>query len=454
MISVSGVRGRILKNEFTTELISLFSSAFASFVKSGTVVVGKDTRLSGNFIESILTGQLLSRGISVHRVGIAPTPTIKSIAALTKANAGVIISSSHNPMEWNAFKFLGKGGFFFSAEEMKQLMDILENSKFQEPKNYEKAKSTFDANAYKMHLNDVKKILDVELIRKRKLKVVLDAVGGAGSLVVKEFLESLGCKVIPLFCEPSGNFPRPPEPTPSSLSKVSKLTIKEKADIGFALDPDADRLVCISPTRGSVSEEYTVPMFLLSVLSKEKTKSQLKTNSNPNIVVNLSSSFLNEAVALQFGKKVIRSKVGEANVVETMKKMKAMFGGEGNGGVIDSRVSSFGRDSLVGIGTILELLARTEKSFDSLLDDLGQVHMLKATTQRGNLDLQDVYDALKNTFPDHSQNTLDGLRLENSESWIHARPSNTEPIVRLIVESRNANHSKEILKKAQSALRK
>lgn len=444
MISISGVRGKIGQG-FGLEEALAFSKSFATMMNGGTVVIGRDSRPSGPYLESLLTSALLASGNSVLTLGLVPTPTTKAVVNLAKANGGIMISASHNPMEWNAFKFISKKGFFFSSEENQKLLSILQAGAFAKehisPKGYvESGEDYID-----LHLSSVLKRVNVSKIKKKKFTVFVDSVGGAGSYVVPKFLQMLGCKVISHNCNPDGTFPRPPEPTAAALKKVEPFFKKSKANIGFALDPDADRLVLFTPKRGAISEEYTLPLALMNVLASSKKKSK--------VVVNLSTSFLNEEVASRFGGEVIRSKVGEANVVEEMIKTKAVFGGEGNGGIIDPNIPSFGRDTLSGIAHILNIMAETGKSIDELMDELPQLYMDKQSFPLAKgMSLETLYEKFQNEFAPQLISDKDGLWMYVSDSWIHIRPSNTEPIFRVITETKSKSDLESTLERVKQCV--
>ncbi len=426
MISVSGIRGKIPEG-LNLENILLYTNSFIETLKPKAVVVGRDSRPSGEFIEHIVTGTLLSKGINVIQLGIVPTPTVKAVVNSIGASGGIMISASHNPIVWNAFKFIGKNGFFLNQTQLDALLKHSLSQKFLAPKFLPKSKIIFEPQKYiDLHLESVLSRVDVSKIRKRKFKVFLDAVNGGGSFVVPALLEKLGCKLIKVYCEPQKVFPREPEPTPSNLQKTYRLMKKTEAEIGFALDPDADRLVLLTPQRGCISEEYTLPLSLLSVISKAKST---------NMVINLSTSFVCKEILEKNGKNLIRSKVGEANVVSDMIKFKAFFGGEGNGGVIDPEVNSFGRDSLVGIAHILNLLALENTTIDKQLAQLPPIFMEKRTYSIKGKDLNTIYTKLKSRFPHAIFDMRDGLRIDLPDKWIHVRSSNTEPILRVIAES-------------------
>ncbi|BDA80115.1 phosphoglucosamine mutase [Leptospira kobayashii] len=444
MISISGVRGKIA-NGFGLSEALLFAQSFATMMNHGNVVIGRDSRPSGPYLEHLLTAALLANGSSILSLGLVPTPTTKAVVKLSKARGGIMISASHNPMEWNAFKFISKEGFFFNAKENETLIDQLKRFQFSPEMIHPKGTVGFGEEYIDLHIKSVLARINLPKIKKKKFKVFVDAVGGAGSFVIPKFLRELGCVVVEHNCKPDGTFPRPPEPTPAALKSSEKAFLKSKADIGFALDPDADRLVLFTPKLGAISEELTLPLALQNILSSSKKGSK--------VVVNLSTSFLNEHVASLFGAKVIRSKVGEANVVEEMLAEKAVFGGEGNGGVIDPKVPSFGRDTLSGIGHILNLMSEENKTIDALVSGLPSIHMEKQSfpLPKG-FSLETLYGKFRNGFPKAKTSEKDGLWLSEEDRWIHIRPSNTEPIFRVIAEAKSNEDLQQTLKRVKSCV--
>ncbi|WCL49307.1 phosphoglucosamine mutase [Leptospira sp. GIMC2001] len=443
MISVSGVRGKI-QDGFNPETILRFSRAFATAMGGSFVVVGRDSRPSGLFVESILNGAILAAGKSVLSLGIVPTPTVKAVVNAKSAESGVIVSASHNPMDWNAFKFVGRNGFFFSQKEIDKVMELVNANQFPQAIYDANVKVDYQYDDAKLHLESILERIDVLAIRKKKYKVLIDAVNGAGSNLIPEFLEMLGCDVYKMHCNPDGQFPRPAEPTEEALVDTSAFVKSSGVDIGFAVDPDADRLVVLTPKLGALSEEYTVPLSLMAVLPEFIGK--------PKVVLNESSSFVSDRVVKAYGGSVIRSKVGEANVVQAMIDNKAMFGGEGNGGVIDPKINSYGRDSLAGIGHILHLMAKDDKPIDSIFEKLPGLFMKKTKFAREGREILDVFNSIRSGFKSDQVSEIDGLRLAWDYGWIHVRPSNTEPIVRIIAEADSAEKLNEIIHQAEKSL--
>ncbi|XDD50571.1 phosphoglucosamine mutase [Leptospira sp. WS92.C1] len=444
MVSVSGIRG-IIPTGLSPEVIFDSLRAFGTWIEGAKIVIGRDSRPSGPYIENIALGLMQGMGKDILQLGIVPTPTVKAVVNLSKAGGGIMISASHNPIVWNAFKFVGPGGFFTGAADLEQILETIRNHSYR-PIQYKPSSKIVSGKEWcERHIESVLKRVNVAAIRKKKYKVLVDAVNGAGSSLVPELLERLGCKPILLHCSPDGTFPRPPEPTPEALKQTSRKMKSSGADIGFALDPDADRLVVLTPKKGAISEEYTLPLSFLSLaLGKFPKKSSM--------IVNLSTSFINEFVAANYGVPVFRSKVGEANVVSEMLRQKSIFGGEGNGGVIDPAIASFGRDSLSGIAHILNVMAATGKKIDSILEALPAVHMQKTSFKIAGKNLQDIYSKFQGEFSNFSEETLDGLRLASEDSWIHIRPSNTEPIIRVIGEARTKKDLNSLLDRAGSLM--
>ena len=441
MISLSGIRG-VLPRGLDPINIVHFARAFCA-ITGKKIIVGNDARPTAPIMRHLVLGTLIASGKEVIDIGLAPTPTVKAAVALWKADAGIMLSASHNPPEWNAFKFLGKGGFFFGARESERLMQALAEDRHGFT-DYKRMGSVSERDAGEAHVKAVLKTIPaatLDAIRKRRYHVVVDAVSGAGREALPRLLEELGCKVTRLFCDPhpKGEFPRPPEPTPAALKKFGALVKAKRAAIGFALDPDADRLVLGSSGRGAINEEYTLPLALLG-LPKNVKKGV--------VVINLSTSNLIEIVAQERGLKVLRAPVGEANVVSLMRSRKAVFGGEGNGGVIDPRVPSYGRDTLSGAALVLAAMARAGAgSLDELMDALPPLFMEKRKQALAG-DVAGTLEALKAKFPGAQADTTDGLRLDLSEGWIHARPSNTEPIMRVIAQADSRARLKALLETA------
>ncbi|HEY6436316.1 MAG TPA: phosphoglucosamine mutase, partial [Ignavibacteriaceae bacterium] len=367
MTSISGIRG-IVGDGLEPEIIIKHTNAFAEFIGSGKVVIGRDARITGEMVNLIVTGTLLAKGIDVIDIGICPTPTVQFNVKKLNASGGIAISASHNPNQWNALKLLNKTGQFLSPDEFSQMQKFL-NTDGMNYKSWEKIGRRTEYNQGIQ--NHVDAILDLGMIylndiRKRKFKVVLDCVNGAGAYVLPEFLKEFGCEVIEMNCEKSGIFPRLPEPLPENLIETMKKVKETNADLGIVVDPDVDRLVLITDKGEPFSEENTIVQVVQFVLSKKKG----------DVVVNLSTTRGVDDIAANFDCKVFRSPVGEANVVKKMKEIKAVVGGEGSGGVIFPELH-YGRDALVGIAITLQHLTDYGKSLSQLKDELPRYFISK-----------------------------------------------------------------------------
>jgi len=435
MVSISGIRGTIPEGLDPINIV-YFARGFAA-ITGKRIVIGNDARPTGPMLRHLLIGTLLGCGKEVIDIGLAPTPTVKAAVNLFNASAGVMISASHNPTEWNAFKFIGEGGFFFDQATGERLIDAIRTDA-NPAVDYRQFGNYTEQDGVAGHIKTILDFLpNVEQIRKKRYRVVVDAVAGAGRVALPQLLEELGCDVIRLYCDPDpeGGFPRPPEPTPSALGEFGERVIAENGAIGFALDPDADRLVVASPKQGTINEEYTLPLALCGM-----------ERSGGIVVVNQSTATLIDHVANRIGATVVRSAVGEANVVSMMRGQNAFFGGEGNGGVILPDIPSYGRDSLIGAALILSAMARDDLSqVDGLLQQLPELHMEKRKKSVESISVDAVYENLKRTFTG-SIDTIDGLRIELEDgTWIHARPSNTEPILRIIVQAPSSDRLASVL---------
>ena len=440
MKSVSGIRG-IVGESFTPELLISAGAAFAKYAKYGTVVVGRDSRPTGEAVAMNIISILLLSGCDVVDVGVVPTPTVQLMVEELKAEGGIVISASHNPVEWNALKLINGSGTFLNPSDIAKLFAQMEKKAVF--KRWDKVgKLTVNTGANAMHIKRVLDVVDTEIIRKKKYHVVLDSVNGAGSVVTPELLKALGCKVTLINCRPDGIFPRGAEPLPENLTQLSDAVIKNRADIGFAQDPDADRLAIVDEKGKPLGEEYTVTMVTDHLLLKEKGR----------VVVNLSTTRAVEDVAAKYGVAFARAKVGEINVVEEMKKKGARIGGEGNGGVISPEIH-LGRDSLAGIVYILEMMASRGKNISEIMNDMPFYVMKKGkVTLKQGTDISRIFTSVTDKFAAEKLSQIDGLSIDfrkNAEfknGWVHLRSSNTEPVFRIIAESDSAEKTERIYK--------
>ena len=450
--SVSGVRG-IYGDNLTPQNISKFVSAFAEYCrknsKSKKIVVGRDGRLNGEIISNLVVNNLLLSGFEVVYIGVAPTPTVQIATEDLKAAGGIAVTASHNPQQWNGLKFLNPNGTFLDPKQIEQFLSIAAKGIF----NYADVKHikqvTFDLSWLERHVEKVLKlkIIDAGKIKRRKFKIVLDTVNAAGSYIAPMLLEKLGCKVIKLYCDGSGIFPHIPEPIPENLKQLSSAVKKHKADLGVAIDPDSDRIVIITDKGEPFIEENTVTTAASFVLRKSKSK-------NKTACVNLSTTRAVDDIAAKNNAKVFRSAVGEINVVKAMMKNKSIIGGEGSGGVIYPELH-YGRDAIVGLALILQEFAESKMKVSDYKNALPQYFISKAKIEN----VKNPDKILKTVIARYKKaeckiSTLDGVKLDFPEYWIHLRKSNTEPIIRIITEAKSRKEADSIQQKFVSEIKK
>jgi len=437
MVSISGIRG-IVGESLTPNVLVKYTSAYAEFIKKGTVVIGRDARITGEMVSEIVISTLLAKGIDVIDIGICPTPTVQLTVNKLKAQGGIAISASHNPNQWNALKLLNRTGQFMTSEENKKLNILLPLAE----KTYKSWNKigirTNYSEGVSNHINSVLnlKYIQKSKIKNRKFKVLVDCVNGAGVYVIPDLLRKFGCKVIEMNCDKSGIFPRLPEPLPENLRKTTQAVKKHKADLGIVVDPDVDRLVLITEEGKPFSEENTIAQAVKFILSKQKG----------NVVVNLSTTRAIDDIAKSFGVKVFRTPVGEANVVKKMKQVKAIIGGEGSGGVIFPTLH-YGRDALVGIVITLQHLLEFKGKMSELKDSLPCYFIVKKKINLGENNPDTIINKLVSKYGEEKSNTVDGLRLDFTNHWVHFRKSNTEPIIRIIVEAEDKNDAELLAQK-------
>ncbi len=436
MVSISGIRG-IVGDGLEPEVLVKYTSAYADFCESGKIVIGRDARITGEFVKNIVSGTLAAKGFEVIDIGIVPTPTVQYTVKNLKAAGGIAISASHNPNEWNALKLLNSTGQFMTPDENLQLMKILNQG--QKYCGWQSiGKISFYEDGLKRHVEDVFKLkyINKDEIRKRKFKVLVDCVNGAGVYVIPDLLREFGCEVIEMNCEKSGIFPRLPEPLPENLVDTMKAVKESKADLGVVVDPDVDRLVLITEKGEPFSEENTITQAVKFILSKEKG----------NVAVNLSTTRAVDDVAKAAGCKVFRAPVGEANVVKKMKEVDAIIGGEGSGGVIYPALH-YGRDALVGVAITLQHLLEFGGTLSELKKSLPQYFIAKKKIELKNADPGVILQNLKDKYKNEKINTEDGLRIDFADHWVHFRKSNTEPIIRCITEAETQTDAEKYINK-------
>ncbi|MFN2636968.1 MAG: phosphoglucosamine mutase [Gemmatimonadaceae bacterium] len=441
MVSVSGVRGRV-GEALTPEVIARFAAGFGAWAlaRSGgaaRIVVGRDSRVSGPMFHPVVLSALQSVGCDVIDVGMVPTPTVQLAVEHHHAAGGLAITASHNPIEWNALKFIGPSGLFLTGAEGTEMRKVVDGDI---PRaTWDKlGKISQNKDAAREHIEKILALpfLDVERIRKRKFMVALDCVRGAGGSFMPVLLELLGCKLATINMEPDGRFPRPPEPVAENLGELQKLVQDSHSEIGMAVDPDVDRLALVSDEGVAIGEDYTLALAAKVVLRHRKGV----------VVTNLSTSRIVDDIAEAAGSRVIRAPVGEVNVATRMQAERAPIGGEGNGGVILPELH-LGRDAPVGAALMLQLLLEEGDSrLSGIVSAYPRYIIVKDKLERPDAPLNTVYDALRKAFPDADADTQDGLRLTWPDRWVHIRPSGTEPIVRVIAEARSAEDAEKLVR--------
>ncbi len=439
MMSVSGVRG-IIGQTMTPSLAVELGCAFGTHLQGGTVVVGRDSRPSGPMIQNALISGLLATGCRVIQLDIASTPATAFMVRHHKAAGGVVLTASHNPIIWNGIKFLTDEGLAPPKEQAERLFERFHRKDFQLVDIEGVHKPEIETAAADTHVNAVLATVDAEKIKAKRFKVVLDSVNGAGGHEGRQLLDALGCEVVHINGEPTGIFAHTPEPLAENLTELCDVVAREKADIGFAQDPDADRLVMVDERGTFIGEEYTLALAARYFFAAHPGPA----------AANLSSSRMIDDLAAQAGGPcaVHRSPVGEANVVEAMKANGCVFGGEGNGGVIDPRVVPV-RDSLVSIALALQLLADAEKPVSALVAEVPAYVMIKQKFECTRERIDKVLVAVRRQYADQNLNDADGIRIDFDRSWVHVRASNTEPIIRIIAEAPDRAHTEKLINDIQ-----
>jgi phosphomannomutase len=443
MISVSGIRGHV-GTDLTPELVARYAAALGAWSRSAqsgrpTVVLGRDARTSGPMFARAAAAGLMSVGVDVIDLGMVPTPTVQLAVEHHRAGAGLILTASHNPIEWNALKFVGPDGIFLDAEAGQVVRELAERGP---PRAgwADLGQVRKDPGAITRHLDAILALplIDVDAIRKRGFRVALDCVRGAGATAIVPLLERLNCRLHGINLETDGRFPRPPEPVPENLGDLSRLVRETNADIGLAVDPDVDRLALVDETGHAIGEDYTLAFAVKAVLDGRLTAAEV-----PTVVANLSTSLVVEDAARARGARFVRAPVGEANVARAIRDERALIGGEGNGGVMLPALH-IGRDAPLGVALILHLLAMSGVTLSQLVAAAPRYTIVKAKGPRGS-DLRQLYDRLRHRFPDATADERDGLRLAWQDRWLHVRPSGTEPIVRLIAEAPTATDAEALV---------
>ncbi len=435
MISVSGIRG-IFGTDLTPENLTRFTAAFGSWSGSGKVVVGRDTRVTGQICEDIVVSTLQSVGCDVVKVGVTPTPTVAMSVLKHNADGAIIISASHNPADWNALKLLNGKSEFLDADQGKEVIRISEEQSYSYKKYDEVGSVITDDQALEHHVQKILELdyIDSELIASKDFSVALDPVNGTGAIGIPAILEALGVNTIhSINDEPNGRFAHNPEPLPEHLQDICSLVKEKGCDLGIVTDPDADRLALITNKGNLFGEEYTQAAAFDFMLDKK---------SGP-CATNLSSSRVAEDVAQKHGQKCHRSAVGEINVVKKMQEVGAVIGGEGNGGVINPDLH-YGRDALVGVAMILQLMAERDITSNDYRNSLPDYAMRKSKMQLADVDGDAILEKAESIYKEYNPDTTDGVKIDFEDGWVHLRKSNTEPIIRVYSEGTSAQKAKEL----------
>ena len=441
--SISGVRG-LTVSHLKPDIAMYYARALHEFLPSGVIIAGRDSRPSGEDIIQVIIDQLTRLGRTVVHCGIVPTPTVQFMVYRTEAVGGFIVTASHNPIEWNGIKFVGQDSTFFSAEDCKRLFELVDaRNDLNDAK--EKGIVWPENNAIQKHIIACSglKCIDLNRIQCRNFRIVIDAVNGAGSHALPAMLESLGCEVIKLNCEPDGQFTRGTEPLPENLSDLCDAVVANNADGGFAVDPDADRLAVVNEKGEPLGEEYSLVLAADGYLNE--------VDETEVFVTNLSTSLVLDKLAASKGSSVIRSAVGEINVVNKMNELGSKLGGEGNGGVI-LREAHLGRDSLVAATMVLNRLSQSSESLSEIHRSLPQFEIVKNKVNLEGIDSDEFIKRVCNLFDNVEKNTLDGIKFIWADRWVHLRKSNTEPIMRIYAEAPNKEEAENLVHQVQACL--
>ncbi len=450
--SISGIRGTIggKPGENLTPIdIVKFSAAYGNWAVKNSgkkkIVIGRDARISGSMVNSLVTNTLVGMGIDVVDLGLSTTPTVEIAVPLEDAAGGIIITASHNPIQWNALKLLNYKGEFISSNDGAEVLKIAESNNYDFAEVLELGKLTEDDSYIDKHIAQILslKLVDVDAIRSKNFKVIVDAVNSTGGIAVPKLLEALGVSVTKLYCDPTGHFPHNPEPLPENLNQISAEMDKGKFDLGIVVDPDVDRLALIQEDGTAFGEEYTLVAVADYIL----------THIKGSTVSNLSSSMALRVVTEKHGCSYSSAAVGEVNVVEEMKRTNAIIGGEGNGGIIYPELH-YGRDALVGIALFLSHLAKSGLSCSRLRSTYPNYHISKNKIElTPEVDVDNILNEIQKQYASQKINTIDGVKIEFENEWVHLRKSNTEPIIRIYCESESESTAEYLAKKIISDIK-
>lgn len=450
--SISGLRAT-LSDGLIPSILSNYAAGFSSILGEGPIIIGNDGRPSGKWIEQIIIATLQACGREVVSIGMVPTPTVQLMTEHSNAVGGIAVTASHNPGQWNGLKFLNSSGVFLDLDENIKLWEAVDNQNFVFSKNIQFPEVIYDNNAIEKHisrilaLNLFAKSDILDKIKKRRFKIVVDAVNASGSHAVVKLLEKFGCEIIKLYCGGTGIFPHTPEPIAENLTDLCSATYSQEADLGIAVDPDSDRLVLIGKDGNPIGEEKTIALATLAVL---KFSHLFETDFQKSVVINLSTSRMSADISSKFNAQVFTSSVGEINVVKKMKEVGAIIGGEGSGGVI-LPACHYGRDSLVGIALVLSLLAESGSELISQSKELPQYEMIKMKKEFTG-DISKIIQKFLIEFKEGTPINQDGLKINFSDSWIQIRSSNTEPIIRIIAEAKTKDEAEKLAKRGMDLI--
>lgn len=443
--SISGIRGTIggkTGDNLTPVDAVKFASAYGTWLKNHhnkenlTVVIGRDARISGPMIHNLVVNTLVGLGINVIDLGLSTTPTVEVAVPLEKADGGIILTASHNPKQWNALKLLNEKGEFLSGADGAKILEIAENEAFDFANVDNLGEITENTSYMDIHIDEVLNLplVDVDAVKARKFKVVVDGVNSSGGIIIPKLLQEMGVEVVKLYCEPNGHFPHNPEPLKEHLGDICKLVVEEKADFGIVVDPDVDRLAFISNDGEMFGEEYTLVAVADYVLSK----------TPGNTVSNMSSSRALRDITEKHGGSYQASAVGEVNVVELMKATNTIIGGEGNGGIIYPEIH-YGRDALVGVALFLTHLANLDMTVAELRASYPQYYMSKNKIElTPQIDVEAILVAMTEKYKNEQISTIDGVKIDFPENWVHLRKSNTEPIIRIYTEAKTQKEADDL----------
>ena len=441
--SISGLRG-LTQSHLTPEVSIAYARSLDEYLPKGVIMSGRDSRPSGELLVDTINEELSRLGRTIIDCGIVPTPTVQYMVHSTEAVGGYIVTASHNPGEWNGIKFLRSDSTFFHAEDCEELFRIADLNEY---KNSSDNSGIVwqEKNALQKHIISCASLtcIDLNRIQRKKYKVVVDAVNGAGSIALPALLESLGCEVIELNCEPNGNFTRGTEPLPEHLEDLAKKVVQHEADVGFAVDPDADRLAVVDEKGIPLGEESTIILAADGYLRE--------TRKQQHFVVNLSTSMAIDKLAQVHNCKVSRSAVGEINVVNKMNDINSEFGGEGNGGVI-LRESHLGRDSLVAATLILNRMSQSDIAISAVHGTLPSFEIIKDKISVKGIDFEEIIEKIIFQFKDAILEKIDGYKFSWNDKWIHIRKSNTEPIIRIYAEAQEQKYAADLVKKIKNII--